>query len=198
MALSSVSVVTNSLRLRCFDPRPGGSAAHRPGSSAAPATRRTSCSIAAAGVALVVGIVALDRYFDANARQVELTATGLLAPAPTIEVGAGTTLLVRFRNDGPDLVSCSVPGVPNVELNPRGGATQKVRFGLPGPGDYELVCTSVMASAGSRLRRHGRRDGRRAPHRGGLHRPVASVVPRAAAVGLARAGRSSTSSRPSR
>jgi hypothetical protein len=104
--------------------------------------------IAAAGVALVVGIVALDRYFDANARHVELTATGLLAPAPTIDVAAGTTLLVRFRNDGPDLVSCSVPGVPNVELNPRGGATQKVRFGLPGPGEYELVCASAMAATG--------------------------------------------------
>ena len=31
MALSSVSVVTNSLRLRSFDPRPGGSAARRTG-----------------------------------------------------------------------------------------------------------------------------------------------------------------------
>jgi Cu+-exporting ATPase len=148
MALSSVSVVTNSLRLRSFDPRPGGSAAHRPGLLGRVRDASYLVLIAAAGVALVVGIVALDRYFDANARHVELTATGLLAPAPTIDVAAGTTLLVRFRNDGPDLVSCSVPGVPNVELNPRGGATQKVRFGLPGPGEYELVCASAMASTG--------------------------------------------------
>ncbi len=147
MALSSVSVVTNSLRLRSFDPRPGGSASRRTGMVARVRDASYLLLIALAGVALVVGVVAVDRWFDANARHVELTATGLLAPPPTIEVDAGTTLLVRFRNDGPDLVACSVPGVPNVELNPRGGATQKVRFGLPGPGTYELSCTTAMAAA---------------------------------------------------
>ena len=149
MALSSVSVVTNSLRLRSFDPRPGGSAAHRRGVVGRARDASYLLLIALAGVALVVAIVGLDRYFDANARQVDLTATGLLAPAPTVTVDAGTALLVRFRNDGPDLVSCSVPGVANVELNPRGGASQKIRFGLPGSGTYELVCaTSMPATAG--------------------------------------------------
>jgi Cu+-exporting ATPase len=148
MALSSVSVVTNSLRLRSFDPRPGGSAARHTGVAGRVRDASYLLIIALAGLGIVVGIVALDRYWDANARPVDLTATGMLAPAPTIEVDAGTTLLVRFRNDGSDLVSCSVPGVPNVELNPRGGATQKVRFGLPGPGEYELVCASAMASTG--------------------------------------------------
>jgi hypothetical protein len=144
MALSSVSVVTNSLRLRSFDPRPGGSAAHRPGAIGRVRDASYLLLIAVAGVALVVAVMGLDRYFDANARQVDLTATGLLAPAPTVTVDPGTALLVRFRNDGPDLVSCSVPGVPNVELNPRAGASQKVRFGLPGSGTYELVCATSM------------------------------------------------------
>jgi soluble P-type ATPase len=148
MALSSVSVVTNSLRLRSFDPRPGGSAAHRTGMLGRVRDASYLVVIALAGVALVVAVIGLDRYFDANARPVDLTATGLLAPAPTVTVDAGTALLVRFRNDGPDLVSCSVPGVANVELNPRGGASQKIRFGLPGAGTYELVCATSMPAAG--------------------------------------------------
>ncbi len=47
-------------------------------------------------------------------------------------------------------MSCSVPGVANVEVNPRGGATQKVRFALPA-GEYELVCASAMAAAGDSM-----------------------------------------------
>jgi hypothetical protein len=147
MALSSVSVVTNSLRLRSFDPRPGGSAARRTGLLGRIRDASYLLLVAAAGVALVIAVIGLDRYFDANARQVDLTATGLLAPAPTISVDPGTALLVRFHNDGPDLVSCSVPGVASVELNPRGGASQKVRFGLPSAGTYELVCATTMPAA---------------------------------------------------
>jgi Cu+-exporting ATPase len=169
MALSSVSVVTNSLRLRSFDPRPGGSAARRAGMVARVRDASYLLLIALAGVGLVVGVVAIDRYWDANARHVELTATGLLAQPPTIELDAATTLLVRFRNDGPDLVACSVPGVPNVELNPRGGAAQKVRFGLPGPGRYELVCASAMASTG---------DGMGGGMGGGVSRTAAVFVVR--------------------
>jgi len=145
MALSSVSVVTNSLRLRSFDPRPGGSAAHRTGLGGRIRDASYLVVIALAGIALVAGIVVVDRYRDATARQVELTATGLLGAAPVIRVSPGETILVTFRNDGPDLVSCFVPGVANVEVNPRGGASQKVRFALPA-GEWELACSTAMAS----------------------------------------------------
>ncbi len=130
--------------------------------------------IAVAGVALVVAIVGLDRYFDANARQVDLTATGLLAPAPTVTVDAGTALLVRFRNDGPDLVSCSVPGVPNVELNPRAGASQKIRFGLPGAGRMSSSARRRCRDGRRGDRRIGRHGRGRVEDSGGLRRPLAA------------------------
>ena len=145
MALSSVSVVTNSLRLRSFDPRPGGSAARRTGLAGRIRDASYLLLIALAGAAIVVGVLAADRYLDATARRVDLTATGLLATAPVVAVRPGETILVTFRNDGPDLVSCSVPGVANVEVNPRGGATQKVRFSLPA-GEWRFACSTAMAS----------------------------------------------------
>jgi len=145
MALSSVSVVTNSLRLRSFDPRPGGSASQRTGLAGRVRDASYLLLIALAGAALVAGILTADKYLDSTARQVELTATGLLGPAPVVAVRPGETILVTFRNDGPDLVSCSVPGVANVEVNPRGGATQKVRFALP-VGEWRFACSTRMAS----------------------------------------------------
>ncbi len=147
MALSSVSVVTNSLRLRSFDPRPGGSASRRSGIGGRIRDASYLVVIALAGVALVAGIVVVDRWRDATARHVDLTATGLLGAAPVVDVSPGETILVTFRNDGPDLVSCSVPGIANVEVNPRGGATQKVRFGLPA-GEWRFACSTAMASTG--------------------------------------------------
>jgi hypothetical protein len=145
MALSSVSVVTNSLRLRSFDPRPGGSASQRTGLAGRVRDASYLLLIALAGAALVAGILAADKYLDSTARQVELTATGLLGPAPVVAVRPGETILVTFRNDGPDLVSCSVPGVANVEVNPRGGAAQKVRFALPA-GEWRFTCSTLMAA----------------------------------------------------
>ncbi|MEI8333059.1 MAG: heavy metal translocating P-type ATPase [Chloroflexota bacterium] len=146
MALSSVSVVTNSLRLRSFDPRPGGSAARRTGLGGRIRDASYLLLVALAGVVLVAGILAADRYLDATARQVDLTASGLLGPAQVIAVRPGETILVTFRNDGPDLVSCSVPDIANVEVNRRGGATQKARFALPA-GEWRFACSTRMASA---------------------------------------------------
>jgi hypothetical protein len=168
MALSSVSVVTNSLRLRSFDPRPGGSAAHRTGLAGRIRDASYLVVIALAGLALVAGIVSVDRYRDATARQVELTATGLLGPAPVVRVSPGGTILITFRNDGPDLVSCSIPGIANVEVNPRGGASQKVRFGLPA-GEWRFMCSAAMASTSAA----GSADGGMG---GGTSRPAAVFV----------------------
>ncbi len=98
MALSSVSVVTNSLRLRSFDPRPGGSAAPRTGGRADP-RRVILLLVALAGAAIVVGVLAADRYLDATARRVDLTATGLLGMAPA-RGARGQTILVSSATTG--------------------------------------------------------------------------------------------------
>jgi len=39
-----------------------------------------------------------------------------------------------------------VPDIANVEVNPRGGATQKARFALPA-GEWRFACSTRMASA---------------------------------------------------
>ncbi len=147
MALSSVSVVSNSLRLRGFDARPASVAGSRVG----PVQRLRDASyllgVAFVGVILVAGVVGVDRYLDSTATTVELTASGLVRPAPEVHVPAGGLVLVRFKNDGSELESCTVAGLPNAELNPRAGATQRIRFSVGGPGRYELAC--VAGTAGS-------------------------------------------------
>ena len=161
MALSSVSVVSNSLRLRGFDPRPaavlasGVGAGAASGAAALAATRAGGrmrapwrrvrdgaylAGVAALALALGAGFIGLDRWLTATAVPVELTASGLAATPPEVAARPGDRVLVTLRNDGDVLLLCGIDGVPSVELNPRPGATQQVRFSLERAGRYELAC----------------------------------------------------------
>jgi len=148
MAMSSVSVVSNSLRLRGYDPRPGavlGAAAHATRARVRDASYLLLVALLAAGLA--AGIIGYNRWLDATARPVDLAATGLLGQAPEIRLRPGEAVLVTFRNDADTLLSCALDGRPAVELNPRAGATQRVRFSLDVPGTYALRCAKADGPA---------------------------------------------------
>ena len=144
MALSSVSVISNSLRLRTYDPRPSAVLAasrHAAWTRVRDAAYLGLIAIAAVGVA--AGVIGYGRWLDANARSVDLVATGLRGAAPVVAIAAGQDVLVTFRNDAVGVQVCTLPGVPRVELNPRPGAAQAARFAIATPGTYELTCAAA-------------------------------------------------------
>jgi Cu+-exporting ATPase len=148
MALSSVSVISNSLRLRGYDPRPAAVLA---------ATRHAAWTrvrdtaylglVALAAIGVAAGVIGYGRWLDANARPVDLVATGLRGGAPVVRIATGQDVLVTFRNDAAAVQVCTIPGVPQVELNPRPGAAEAARFAIGTPGTYALTCAPADSAA---------------------------------------------------
>jgi Cu+-exporting ATPase len=156
MALSSVSVVTNSLRLRRYDARPS---AHRsPDTGLRPLLREAAYlgAIAAAAIVVGAGAISVDRLIDAGAAQVALTATagGGLQPA-TVEVAAGAWVVVRFTNRDEGFRDWSAEGLANVESGARPGQTQTIRIRIDQAGTYPILTGSgdhaSMTAAGTLL-----------------------------------------------
>jgi Cu+-exporting ATPase len=148
MALSSVSVISNSLRLRGYDPRPSAvlaAARHRTW------TRVKDVAYLAVIAGLAVGVAAavigVNRWLDASAVPVELQASSLGEPTPVWQVAAGEQILVTFTNDADALHLCLLPGAPKVELNPRPGQEQSARFALSEPGTFTLSCAPLAETA---------------------------------------------------
>ena len=154
MALSSVSVISNSLRLRGYDPRPSAvlaAAEHRTWTRVKDAAYLAVIAGLAVGVA--AGVIGVNRWLDATRRPGGAAmASALGGPAPVYQVAAGEQVLVTFTNDGDALYVCMLPGAPKVELNPRPGQEQAARFALSDPGAYTLSCAPLeqTASAGRR------------------------------------------------
>jgi len=141
MALSSVSVVTNSLRLRGVTVRPD---LVRPeGRSLVPRLLDASflAVIALLASGVVAGVIAADRAVDASAVKVDLVAHDLRFSQTRIEVPAGATVLLTFTNEDPVVHDWMVEGLANVEAPARPGQTQQVRFRIDQPGDYTYLCT---------------------------------------------------------
>ena len=148
MALSSVSVISNSLRLRGYDPRPSAvlaAAQHRTWTRVKDAAYLAVIAGLAVGVAAAV--IGVNRWLDATAVPVELQASALGEPAPVWQVAAGEQVLVTFTNDAEVLHLCVLPGAPKVELNPRPGQEQSARFALSEPGTFTLSCAPLEETA---------------------------------------------------
>ncbi len=148
MALSSVSVISNSLRLRGYDPRPSAvvaAAQHRTWTRIKDAAYLAVIAGLAVGVAATV--IGVNRWLDATAVPVELQASALGGPAPIWQVAAGEQVLVTFTNDAEVLHLCVLPGAPKVELNPRPGQEQSARFALSEPGTFTLSCAPLEETA---------------------------------------------------
>lgn len=152
MALSSVSVISNSLRLRGYDPRPSAvlaSAQHRTWTRVKDAAYLAVIAGLAVGVAAAV--MGANRWLDAAAVPVALQASALDGPAPVYQVAAGEQVRVTFTNDADVLYVCTLPGAPKLVLNPRPGQEQAARFALSDPGRHTLACAPLeqAASAGA-------------------------------------------------
>ncbi len=154
MAMSSVAVVTNSLRLRSFDAR---RAAASPDRSRGPlaALRRgwylVAVALASLGVAGAVS--AADRAIDASAVHVEIHASDARFAPSDVTVPAGRFVVVRFVNDDPVFHDWVVEGLANVDANARPGQTQVVRFRVDEPGSYDVECSVDGHAAGGMVGR---------------------------------------------
>jgi hypothetical protein len=148
MALSSVSVISNSLRLRGYDPRPSAVLAasrHRTWSRVKDAAYLAVIAGLAVGVAAAV--IGVNRWLDAAAVPVAVRASDLDGPVPVYQVAAGEQVLVTFTNDADILLVCTLPGAPKLELNPRPGQEQAARFALGEPGRFTLSCAPLEQTA---------------------------------------------------
>jgi Cu+-exporting ATPase len=148
MALSSVSVISNSLRLRGYDPRPSAvlaAARHRTWTRVRDAAYLAVIAGLAIGVAAAV--IGVNRWLDAAAVPVALRASALDSPAPIYRVAAGEQVLVTFTNDVDTLLVCTLPGAPKLELNPRPGQEQAARFALSEAGRSTLTCAPLEPTA---------------------------------------------------
>jgi Cu+-exporting ATPase len=143
MALSSVAVVTNSLRLRRFDARP---AANRrvPARGHFAALRRSWYLVAVAIVSLgfAGGALAADRAIDAGATHVTVTARNVRFEPAEVRVRSGGFVVIRFMNADSVFHDWDVEGLANVDAGARPGQTQQIRVLLDRPGTYRIVCTS--------------------------------------------------------
>ena len=141
MALSSVAVVTNSLRLRRFDARPGAGRGSTRGW--VPRLREAAflgtIALASLGVAGVV--VATDRAIDAGAQRVQVRAEDLKFIPAEVRVTAGSFVVVEFTNDDPVFHDWQVTGLANVDAGARPGQTQTIRVRIDTPGTFEITCT---------------------------------------------------------
>src|SRR5688572_10781318 len=104
MALSSVSVVANSLRLRGYDARP--EAAHRVAGRGGGALGHLReawflAAIAVASLGLAGGVMAADRGIDAGATRLQVTARSVAFTPADLRVRAGETVVLEFTNDDP-------------------------------------------------------------------------------------------------
>jgi plastocyanin len=143
MALSSVAVVTNSLRLRSFDARPAAPR-HVPNGSLIHRLRGAwyLVAVAAASLGIAGGVMAADRAIDAGAVKVDVTASDYRFGPSNIEVPAGRFVVLTFRNDDAVFHDWTVEGLANVDANARPGQVQRIRFKIDRAGDWAVVCTA--------------------------------------------------------
>ncbi len=142
MALSSVSVVANSLRLRGYDARP--EAAHRIRRRGMLGRLREAWflgAIALASLGLAGGVMAAGRLIDANAAMLQVTARSVAFTPADVRVRAGETVVLEFTNDDPMFHDWEVIGIANVDAGARPGQTQRIRFTIDEPGTYVVECT---------------------------------------------------------
>ncbi len=142
MAMSSVSVVANSLRLRGYDARP--EAGHRIGRRGRLRRLREAwflAAVALGGLALAGGVMAADRAIESAAQPVQVVARDLAFSPDDVTITAGRTTVVSFRNDGTTFHDWAVDGVANADAAARPGQTQRIRFTIDRPGSYRILCT---------------------------------------------------------
>jgi Cu+-exporting ATPase len=141
MALSSVSVVTNSLRLRGVDVRPGRVRGLRRGPLGLVRDAAFLLGVAVLALSIAGGVLAADRAFDGASQRVAITASQFRFQPAEVSVKAGDWVLVEFTNDDSVVHDWMVDGIPNVDVAARPGQTARLRFVIDEPGTYEVMCS---------------------------------------------------------
>jgi Cu+-exporting ATPase len=142
MALSSVTVVLNALRLRSYDARP--EAVHHVAGPRGLGRLREAWFLGVvvlAAFGLAGGVMAADRWIEAGATHLEVVARDLAYEPADVRVEAGRTVVLSFRNEDPVFHDWEADGLANVDAGARPGQTQKIRFTVDEPGTYRVMCT---------------------------------------------------------
>ncbi len=140
MALSSVSVVSNSLRLRGLDVRPGVTTQLARGTMGLVRDGAFLVVVAALGLSLAGGVLVADRAVDASLTHVIVTAapSGALVP-DTVRITAGAWTVLELHNDDTVVRAWTIDGVPNLDVVARPGETARLRFVLDTPATYPVL-----------------------------------------------------------
>jgi Cu+-exporting ATPase len=143
MALSSVTVVTNSLRLRGLDVRPGSPEASALRPSRARSLRELGylTTVAVIAVLLGGGAAAAHSVLDAGAHRLTFNADELYFTPNSATVRSGELVVVRLVNQGEAFHDWTVEGLANVDVGAPAGQTREVRFFAPAPGRYDYRCS---------------------------------------------------------
>ena len=142
MALSSVSVVTNSLRLRGLDVRSEKvRSTGRPSLLARVRDASFLAVIALFAGAAAAGVIAADRALDAGAVQHTVVARNVAFEPSELRIEAGRFAVVELVNEDPIFHDWEVEGVANVHVSALANSSNRIRFMIDRPGTYEFVCT---------------------------------------------------------
>ena len=131
MALSSVSVVTNSLRLRRVDVRPGRVTPMRAGTLGLVRDGAYLLVIGVIGLAVAGGVLAADGALDASLPTVPV--------ASAMTVKAGQLTVLELPNASGAVEAWMAQGLANVELLARPGQTARLRVSISQPGTYTTM-----------------------------------------------------------
>jgi uncharacterized cupredoxin-like copper-binding protein len=141
MALSSVSVVLNSLRLRGVDVRPGHLRELRRGPVGLVRDGAFLVVVALLGLGLATTVVAADKAVTAALPTVSVTAKDVRFSPADVTVRAGEWSAISFTNADPVVHDWMVEEIPNLDTVARPGQTTTLRFVLDTPGTYEILCS---------------------------------------------------------
>jgi Cu+-exporting ATPase len=142
MALSSVAVVANSLRLRRVDVRPD-TVRLEPARSLPGRLREAwfLAAIAAASFGVAGAVLAVDRGIDAGAARIDVVARDVRFAPDRIHAPAGQFVVLTLRNEDPVFHDLEVEGLANVDVAARPGQVGRLRVRIDQPGEYRFICT---------------------------------------------------------
>ena len=142
MAMSSVSVVSNSLRLRGYRPPQTAAELAHPSLRSRLAEASYLVGIAALAAALALGALAWSRYQDTMSAQLAVTAHEFRFTPADVRAQPGQRVVVTLTNADTTLHDWVVHGVPNAHVTAAGERTLTASFTAPStPGGYAIACS---------------------------------------------------------